>query len=101
VKKAGLPFLLGVTLAADACAGQSAPPMILHIARGAEACRIDYNGRQLTDDQLLVLARSWRGRVVRILAEPNTPYKWVGGPLFTVQQASVKNVGVSVGSAKQ
>jgi hypothetical protein len=101
MKRTRLPFLLVVMLAADACAAQSAPPIILHVARGADACRIDYNGRQLTDDQLLVLARSWRGRGVRIEGERNTPYKCIGGTLFTVQRAGVKDVGFSVGAAKE
>jgi hypothetical protein len=55
-------------------------------------------GRVVTQDELLVAAHSWRGRTVRIVGDVHTPYKCIGGTIFTVQQAGVRKVGFSVGS---
>jgi hypothetical protein len=92
VKRVRLPFLVVVTLAAS-CARQSAPPVILYLVRQAETCRVELDGHPVTQDQLLVAARSWRGRVVRIEYGKNTPYKCIGGTIFTVQRAGVEKVG--------
>jgi hypothetical protein len=87
-----------VTLAAASCARLSAPPVFLHIIREAEACRVESDGRPITQDQLLVVARSWRGRLVRIEGDVNTSYKCIGYTIFTLQRAGVKKMGFEISS---
>jgi hypothetical protein len=45
-----------VTLAAASCARPSAPPVILHVVREGEACRVELDGHPVTQDRLLVAA---------------------------------------------
>src|ERR1700684_4537238 len=93
MKSARLPLLLALSRAA--CADQSTPPVIVHVVSEAGACRLELDGRPVTQDQLLGAAHSWRRRVVRVEYGMNTSYKCIGGTLFTVQRAGVKKVGIA------
>ena len=101
VEAACLPLLLVVMPAAASCASQSAPPLILHVVHEAEACRMEFEGRPVTEDELFIAARSWRGRTVRVVGDGHTPYKCLGGAVYAVQRAGVKKVGFAIEPAKE
>lgn len=92
MKRVGLPFLLAFAAAAG-CAERSTPPVILHAIGDTAACHIEWDGRSLTLDELLVVARSWRGRTAHIEAGIDTPYKCIGSVIYTLQRAGVRKVG--------
>ena len=50
--------------------------------------------------ELLELAASWRGERAVIQADSDTPYKCIGGTIFTLQRAGLRDVEVVVDGVK-
>ncbi|MGV3478581.1 MAG: ExbD/TolR family protein [Sphingobium sp.] len=88
--------------AAFALAGcASAPPpataaFVVAVGMNGESCWIRADGRAVTANALLPIARreAGRGRAARIEADDeSTPYRCVGGVIVTLQMAGFKTMG--------
>lgn len=66
------------------------------IVRGpAASCIIEANGRTVTTEELLSIARpeARSGRRAHIVSDMPTPYRCIGGAIYTLQMAGFKDVG--------
>lgn len=67
------------------------------VVRGpATSCSIEVEGRRVTTDELLAIARleAKSGRRAHIDSDmAQTPYRCLGGTIYTLQKAGFKNVG--------
>jgi hypothetical protein len=92
-----LPAVVAIFSGAMAnCASHMASRHFSVIVRGpAQSCTIEVEGREVTADELLLIARREakirRGaRIGTDMAE--TPYRCVGGAIYTLQMAGFKDV---------
>lgn len=90
------PILAILPLAITGCAERTEPAPFKVLVRGpASSCTTEVEGRTVTTEELLEIARraASPGRPARIdgnMAE--TPYRCIGGTLFTLQRAGFKDV---------
>jgi hypothetical protein len=95
-------ILPGLTLGGAAmlvsCAqfSSNGPPLVVAATRDGEGCRVSVEGQRVTNDQLLETGRRARARRGIVLFDRDTPYKCVGGAVFTLQQAGVRSVDVAL-----
>ena len=79
------------------CAGKSTKAPFNVFVRGpASACTIKVNGRKVSTNELLSIARpeAKPGRRAHIDANmAETPYRCLGGAIYTLQMAGFKDVG--------
>ncbi|MCJ8158135.1 biopolymer transporter ExbD [Sphingomonas sp. LaA6.9] len=70
-------------------------PFDVAVEAPASSCSVKVDGQAITMDELLAVARkgALRSRRARIDANEDTPYRCVGGAIFTLQMAGFKNVG--------
>lgn len=67
----------------------SGPPLVVSVTRDGEGCRVTVAGEQVTSDRLLEIGRSARSRRGIVLYDRDTPYKCIGGAIFTLQRAGL------------
>lgn len=86
--------LAGSALAAG-CTKEPAPQPPIAVPVGFEGgrCVALIDGRRVSEAELQMAARAWRGREVSIRNAPDTPYKCIGAVIFGLQRAGVKSVG--------
>jgi hypothetical protein len=94
---------LTITLNGCSNASDSAPLEV--VVRGpASACTIEIGGRKLTPDELLAIGRAQAksGRQAHIVSDmANTPYRCIGGAIFTLQRAGFKDVDFAADSSSK
>lgn len=92
-----LTALSTVTFALTGCAqATKKSPFVVSIGMKGTSCWIAVAGRTVTPNELLDISRKEvdTGRVARIDALfETTPYRCVGGVIFTLQMVGFKNVG--------
>jgi biopolymer transport protein ExbD len=75
------------------------------VVRGpAPSCFIEVDGRKVTTDELLAIARPEvkPGRAARIDADmAQTPYRCIGGAIYTLQMAGFSDVGFAAKPASK
>lgn len=88
---AAFPFVVA------GCGGQKAATPFNVVVRGpASSCTIEVEGRKVTTDELLAIARpeAKSGRCAHVDSDmAETPYRCLGGVIFTLQRAGFENVG--------
>ena len=88
---AALPFAM------TGCVGRAKMVPFTVVVRGpASSCFIEVDGRKVTTDELLAVARpeAKPGRSARINADmAQTPYRCIGGTIYTLQMAGFRDVG--------
>jgi len=66
------------------------------VIRGpATTCNVSVNGREVTGDELLLIARAeatLKGRAI-IDADPDASYRCIGGTIYTLQWAGFLKIG--------
>ena len=86
-----LPFAM------TGCVGRAKAVPFTVVVRGpASSCFTEVDGRKVTTDELLAIARSEvkPGRAARIDADmAQTPYRCIGGTIYTLQMAGFRDVG--------
>ena len=89
-------------LAISACSAEPAtqpvPPVLrVHVQRVGDIaeprCETRVDGRVVTSEELLVLARGWEGTALIVGDGFDTPYRCVGGAIFALQRAGVQGIG--------
>jgi hypothetical protein len=74
-------------LASPSVSQAAAPaPLLVTARRHGEACRIIAAGRRVTSDQFTHLAERWPSRRAVFRMQQDTPYRCVGGVIFTLQR---------------
>jgi len=90
-------FTTVAAMVLGACAHEPLQAPFNVLVRGpASECSIEVQGKKLDLDELLVLARSEArpGRRARIDSDMDqTPYRCIGGAIYTLQLAGFKQVG--------
>jgi hypothetical protein len=88
-----LPVLLLAAL--GACASQ--PPLVVRAASEGDACRAQIDGATFAPDELQgPRLRALRGRRLVVDADPDIPYRCMGGIVFMLQRAGFHIVSVRV-----
>jgi hypothetical protein len=73
-----------------------ASPFVVSVGMKGTSCSMAVAGRIVTPNELLDISRKEiaTGRIARLdVPVENTPYRCVGGVIFTLQMAGFKNVG--------
>lgn len=103
-----LRISLTVALLCNLAVGCASPaplsPFTVVVRGPATSCSIEVEGRKVTTDELLEIARpkAKSGRHVRIDSDmAQTPYRCLGGAIFTLQQAEFKDVGFAAKTPSQ
>jgi len=91
-----IPLLFG-------CINHTAPAPFNVVVRGpASSCTIEVEGRRVTSDELLAIARLEAKRRRRAaVTTDESPYRCIGSVVFTLQRAGFKGVGFLGGTAGQ
>ena len=76
------------------CAAQT-PPLSARVSRAGDGCLVEVEGRRFdhptaTGDELLAFIETWPNRRAVLNMDPDTPYRCVGGTIFTLQRAGFK-----------
>ncbi|WP_174296363.1 ExbD/TolR family protein [Sphingomonas bacterium] len=71
---------------------EEASPLIMNAQRDGEGCRITVNGERVTSEQLVELSRSTSRRLGIVLYDRDTPYKCIGGAIYSLQRAGLRHV---------
>lgn len=75
---------------------RGAPPLVVNVKRDGEACRVTVEGERVTSDRLLEIGRSATKRRSIVLYDKDTPYKCIGGAIFTLQRAGLTTVDAAM-----
>jgi hypothetical protein len=98
-------FVTFIPLAMAGCSTHAAVAPFNVVVRGpASSCSIEVNGHKVTADELLAIARpeATSGRRARIDTDMSeTPYRCVGGAIFTLQRAGFVDVDFVAEPAQQ
>lgn len=81
---------------AGCVSGTTAKPFSVAVRGPASSCSIEVEGRKVTADELLGIGRleAKAGRHAHIDSDmAQTPYRCIGGVIYTLQMAGFKNVG--------
>src|SRR4051794_7018447 len=96
IRRAALPCLILLPAASlGSCAAERPTPAPLHVNTGPDgdrSCWVEAEGIRTSLDDLPKRARAWRGRKVIVDAGLEAPYRCVGGTIFTIQSAGVRDV---------
>lgn len=88
----GVMLGCGALLAACVSIRLNEPPLVVSVSRDGETCRIVVSGERVTSDRLFEIARpSWKRRVV-VIYDRETPFKCVGGTIWTLQGAGLTKI---------
>jgi hypothetical protein len=91
-------LLLGVVsagadfLAACVQTRQSSPALVISAKRDGDGCRVTVEGERVTSERLLEIGRSSPRRRAIVIYDKDTPYKCIGGAVFTLQRAGLASV---------
>lgn len=68
-------------------------PLVLSVQGKPEGCRVIYERREVTGEELLAIARGYAGakRGV-VIYNVDTPYRCIGGAIYTLQRGGLASV---------
>ena len=97
-------FLLGALtggaalLAACVQLREREPPLVVNVKRDGDGCRVTVEGERVTSDRLLEIGRgAARRRAIIVYAkDDDTPYKCIGGAIYTLQRAGLATVDAAM-----
>lgn len=92
---ASLGSLIAIVALAAGCSRTAGDPPFTATVSGTEgACSVKVEGRQVTSDQLLEIARreAARKRRAQLLGDAEVPYRCIGGAIYTLQLAGFSAV---------
>ena len=75
---------------------ERAPPLVVAVKRDGDGCRVTVNGERVTSGRLLEMGRSATRRRAIVLYVRDTPYKCIGGAVYTLQHAGLVNVDMAM-----
>ena len=89
---------IAIALVLIGCMGRQhkGPELVVDAFEDGEGCRILVNGETVTAERLLEIASAWPSRRGLVRMKRNTPYRCVGGVVFTLQRAGFLKVGTVV-----
>ncbi|QAY75185.1 hypothetical protein [Sphingosinicella sp. BN140058] len=99
MKKTIMPgFLFGSAALLTSCLreGQDAAQLVLNVKRDGGGCRVMLQGERVTSERLMEIGRQAKTRRAIVLHDKETPYKCIGGAVFTLQRAGINRVDVAV-----
>ena len=67
----------------------SASTLVVNVKRDGDGCHVSVNGERVTSDRLLEIGRNGRNRRAIVVFDKDTPYKCIGGAIFTLQRAGI------------
>jgi hypothetical protein len=76
----------------------SAPALVVTAQREGEGCRITVEGERVANDRLLAIAKQATNRLGIVVYDKDTPYRCLGGSIFTLQRAGLKRVEAALWS---
>lgn len=71
---------------------QASPPLVVSAKRDGDGCRIMVDGEQVTSERLLEIGRNSGRRRAIVIFPKETPYRCIGGTIFTLQRAGLAPV---------
>lgn len=78
----------------------SRPPLLVDVSRdGEEGCIVRVDQRQLGSEELLEYARTRRGGKAIVRADQDSPWRCIGGAIFTLQRSGLRILDVTVDGA--
>ena len=92
-----LPFTVHLQGCSPAPAPPPPPEALLRVEmreREGGSCDPWVNGRAVNPEELLQIARGWRGRAI-LVAKANAPYRCIGGALYSLQRGGIQGIGFS------
>ncbi len=86
--------LIGAAVLAASCIHRSPgePPLVVNVRRDGQGCRVSVEGDQVPSERLLEIARTSGKRRGIVVFEKDTPYRCIGGAIFTLQRAGLSPV---------
>lgn len=82
----------GALLVACVQPRQSSPVLVVSVMRGGDGCHVTVEGESVTSERLLDIGRSSPQRRAIVIYDKDTPYKCIGGAIFTLQRAGLTSV---------
>jgi hypothetical protein len=85
------------------CSGATRPPLppiVVQVSGRADSCAVEAEGRKFTIEELMKIAPSWKGRLVRVAPIGDAPFKCVGSAVFILQRAGFSDVGFPADPSK-
>lgn len=64
-------------------------------------CFVEVDGTRIATEDFAAYARRWRHRSVRLTFAGDTPYRCVGGVIFNLQRAGVRDIAVTPPATNQ
>ena len=83
-------------LASCASLRRDEPLLVVTAQRDGDGCLILVDGERVTSDLLLEVAGKAKKRRAIVLYDKNTPYKCIGGSIFTLQRAGIAPVDAAM-----
>jgi hypothetical protein len=87
-----LMMVAAAALASCVHVENSAPALVVTAQREGEGCRITVEGERVGNDRLLAIGKQATNRLGIVLYDKDTPYRCLGGSIFTLQRAGLKRV---------
>ena len=72
------------------------PPLVVSVRGYGDGCRVTVEGEQVTNDRLLDIGRGATRRTGIVVYGRGTPYKCVGGTVFTLQRAGLATIDAAM-----
>jgi len=79
-------------LAACVRTREPSPLFVVSAMRGGDGCRVLVEGKRVTSEQLLEIGRRSASRRAVVIYSQGTPYRCIGGSIFTLQRAGLTSV---------
>jgi hypothetical protein len=82
-----LGTLTGAGLLLASCIGfrERKPPLVVNVKRDGDGCYVTVGGERVTSDQLKEIARNSVSRRGIVVYDRDTPYRCIGGAIYTLQ----------------
>lgn len=82
------------------CAARS-PPLSVQVSRAGDGCSVEVGGRRFAypteiGEKLLTFVQAWPNRRAVLNLMGDTPYRCVGGTIFTLQRAGFQKIDMLV-----
>jgi len=89
--------IIPMALALSACAtlSPSQLPLVASVTAEGNGCRVTIDRQQVTQKQLLEIARKATARRGIVVYDKNAPYKCIGAAVITMQQAGLRSVDLA------